>query len=194
MLAAQAIPTAIDLGKSVTQGVKAGKLSKIQRPTYEIPEAVKAALNQSKYLASMRELPGQNVMEARLGENTSRAISQVQNAAANPADLAATIAKIYGAQNQGIQDIGIQAGQNWMNNQNQLNQMLQTYGTYENQAFDYNQNQPYQAAKAAEAALREAAFRNLSSAGTNLASGMSGYANLALEAKKNNIDLKDLFK
>jgi hypothetical protein len=123
-------------------------------------------------------------MEGRLGQNTSSAISQVQNLAANPADLAAVIAKIYGNQQTGMQDIGMQAGQNWMNNQGQLTEMLKNFGTYQNQAFDYNQNQPYQAAKAAESALREGAFRNLSSAGTNIASGISGKANMQFQQEQ----------
>lgn len=178
MLLAQLLPTGINLAKSAIQGKQAGELAKVQRPQYNIPQGVLDAVNQSRYLASMRELPGQNVMEARLGENTAKGIAEMRNVAANPADLASNVAKMYGAQNQGLQDIGIQAGQNWLGQQGQLNQSLQNLGQYQEKAWDYNQNQPYQQAKAAESALREAAFRNLTAAGTNIASGLSGAANL----------------
>jgi hypothetical protein len=178
MLLSQLLPTGINLAKSAIQGKQASELAKVQRPQYNIPQGVLDAVNQSKYLASMRELPGQNLMEARLGENTAKGIAEMRNVAANPADLASNVAKMYGAQTQGLQDIGIQAGQNWLGQQGQLSQMLQNLGQYQEKAWDYNQNQPYQQAKAAESALREGAFRNLTAAGTNIASGLSGAANL----------------
>ena len=178
MILSQALPSAINGGKAIAQGIKANKLSKIERPTYGIPQGVLDAVNQSKYLASMRELPGQNLMEGRLGQNTSKGINELKNVSANAGDLASNVARMYSGNNDALNNIGIQAGQNWMNNQNGLNQVLQTLGGYQDKQFEYNKNQPYQAAKAAESALREGAFRNLTSMGTNIASGIGGAANM----------------
>jgi len=178
MLAAQAVPTAINLAQAISQKKKASDFSKTQRPQYEIPQGVLDAVNQSKYLASMRELPGQNLMEGRLGQNTAKGIAEMKNVAANPADLASNVARMYGAQNDAINNIGVQAGQNWLGQQGQLNQALNRLGQYQQQQWDYNKNQPYQNAMAAASALREGAFRNTMAAGTNIASGISGGLNM----------------
>lgn len=186
MLLAQAIPAGIQLAKSYKQSQQAKELEKMGRPQYEIPEAIQQQVNQARYLASMRELPGQNLMEAKLGQTTAKGIAQMQNAAANPADLASNIARLYGAQNEGIQNIGLKAGQNWLGQQGQLSNALRMMGQYQDKKWDYNQKQPYEEAKAAEAALREASYRNLAAASTGIASGISGAANM--QYQQENLD------
>jgi hypothetical protein len=176
MLLSQLVPTGINLAKAGVQGYKANQLSKTGRPQYNIPQGVLDSVNQSRYLASMKELPGQNLMENKLGQNASKGINELKNVSANGADLASNVARIYAGQNDAVNNLGIQAGQNWLNQQGQLNNNLQNLGVYQEKAWDYNQNQPYQAAKAAESALREGAFRNLTSAGINIASGLGGAA------------------
>lgn len=178
MLAAQAIPTVMNLGKAVSQGVQAKKLAKTDRPGYEIPEAVKQQVNQSRYLASMREMPGQNLMENRIGANIGKGVSELKNVSSNASDLASNVAKMYSSGNESINDIGIRAGQQWLNNQGLLNQNLGQLGQYQDQQFNINKMQPYQNNMAASSALREGAFRNLSAAGQNIASGISGAANV----------------
>jgi hypothetical protein len=171
-LLAQLVPVGFDLAKSTIQKKQLNQFAKVERPKYNIPQGVLDAVNQSKYLASMRELPGQNLMEGRLGQNTAKGIAEMRNVAANPADLASNVAKLYASQNQGLQDIGMRAGQNWLGQQGQLNQSLSRLGNYQDKQFEYNQNQPYQAAKAAESALRQASYENLYS-------GITGFANTA---------------
>jgi hypothetical protein len=179
MLLAQLIPAGLNLGKAAVQKHQANQFAKVERPKYNIPQGVLDAVNQSKYLASMRELPGQNIMEGRLGQNTAKGIAEMRNVAANPADLASNVAKLYASQNQGLQDIGMKAGQNWLGQQGQLNQALSRLGNYQDRQFEYNQNQPYQAAKGAESALRQASYENLysglSDIGSTVAGGMSAY-------------------
>lgn len=171
------MPAALGLIKAYQQQKQIKELEKIERPTYEMPEAIKQQLNQSKYLASMSELPGQNLMEAKLAQNTSKGIAQMQNASANAADLSSNIAKLYGAQNEGIQNIGLKATQNYLNQQGQLRNVLSAVGQYQDKEFDYNKNQPYDAAKAAESALRYAAWKNVSSSVKDLSAAGQGYMN-----------------
>lgn len=174
MLLAQLVPAGLNLGKAAVQKHQINQLKKVERPKYNIPQGVLDAVNQSKYLASMRELPGQNLMEARLGQNTAKGIAEMRNVAANPSDLASNVAKLYGSQNQGLQDIGMKAGQNWLGQQGQLNQALLRLGNYQDKQFEYNQNQPYQAAKGAESALRQASYENLYSGITGIANAAAG--------------------
>lgn len=77
-LAAQAIPTAINLGKSFVQGQQAKKLSQTPRPKYSIPQGLQDAVQQARYIAGMRELPGQNLMEQRLGANLGTGVSELK--------------------------------------------------------------------------------------------------------------------
>jgi hypothetical protein len=182
MLLAQAIPTGIELAKAYSQSKQAKELEKVGRPQYEIPEAVQQDVNRARYLASMKELPGQNTIEAKMAQNTAKGINQLQNVSANPADLAANVARLYNAQMEGTQNLGIKAAQNWQGNQGQLSNALRMLGQYQQQQWDYNKKQPYEEAKAAEAALREASYRNLAAASTNIASGISGAANMQYQS------------
>jgi hypothetical protein len=185
-LLAQLVPAGFDLAKSAVQKGQLNQFAKVERPKYNIPQGVLDAVNQSKYLASMRELPGQNLMEARLGQNTAKGIAEMRNVAANPADLASNVAKLYGSQNDAMNNIGIQAGQNWMGQQGRLNQVLQNLGHYQDKQFEYNQNQPYQAAKAAESALRQASYENLYSGINTIGSAAAGGISAYDEQKKLN--------
>jgi hypothetical protein len=178
MLLSQLIPTGINAAQAISQKKKGNEFSKIQRPQYNIPQSVLDQVNQAKYLASMRELPGQNLMEGRLGQNTAKGIAEMKNVVANPADLASNVAKMYGAQNDAMNNIGMQAGQNWLGQQGRLNQVLGNLGQYQDKQWDYNVNQPYQDSMAASSALREGAFRNAMAAGANIASALGGTANI----------------
>lgn len=162
MMLAQLAPAAINLGKSGVQAYQAKQLGKTPRPTYQIPQAVNEATNNARYLAGMTQLPGQNLMEDRLGRNTSNALADLKEVSNSPSQLGANLAKVYGNQMNAENNLGIQAGQNWMNNQSLLRNQLGALGNAQNYQFDYNQNQPYQAKMAASSALREGAFRNLS--------------------------------
>lgn len=179
MLAAQAIPTAINLGKSYVQGRQAKQLIKDNpRPNYEIPQALQEAVQQARYIAGMRELPGQNLMEQRLGKNLGTGVAELKNVSANPSDLASNIARLYSGQNDSINDLNMAAGQNWLNNQEGLREALSQLSKQQAFQWDVNKFQPYQNAMAAASALKEGSFRNLSAAGQNMASGITGMGNM----------------
>jgi hypothetical protein len=178
MLLSQAIPTALNLGKSAIQGGQAKKLAETERPKYQIPQAILDEVNQSKYLAGMTELPGQNLMEDKIGQNIGKGVAELQDVSSNPANLASNVAKLYNSGNDSMGNIGIQAGQNWLQQQGRLGNSLQNLGQYQDKQYDENFKQPYENNMAASSALREGAFRNLSSAGTNIASAVGGAANM----------------
>lgn len=162
MLLSQLVPAAINLTKAGVQGYKANQLGKTPRPAYEIPQAIQEATNSARYQAGMTRLPGQNIMEDRLGRTTSNALGDLKEVSNSPSQLGANIAKVYGNQMNAENNLGIKAGENWQNNQGLLRSQLGQLGRYQDYQFDYNQNQPYQAKMAASSALREGAFRNLS--------------------------------
>lgn len=181
MLISQIAPSLIAAGKSAIQGKQAQELGKSKRPEYQIPEAQKQALQQARYVAGMRELPGQNLMEGRLGENLGKGISDLRNVASNPSDMASNVARMYSANTNAVNDIGMSASRQWLQNQGILSSQLGQMAQAQDKQFDVNQMQPYLANKAAESALREGSFRNLYAAGMNVASGLGGAANLQQE-------------
>jgi hypothetical protein len=181
MLIAQGIGVGTKLVKAGVQAHKANKLAKTPRPQYEIPEAVKQQVNQARYIAGMRELPGQNLIESKIGQNVGKGVAELKNVSANPADMASNVAKMYSGANDAIGNVGIQAGNQWLQNQGMLNQNLGMLGQYQNQQFDINKMQPYRNDMAASAALREGAYRNLSAAGQDVASAGAGYANMMFQ-------------
>lgn len=177
MMLAQLVPAGINLVKSGVQGYKANQLAKTQRPQYQIPDSVRGATNTARYLANMNELPGQNIMEEKLGRTTSNAIADLKNVSSNPSQLGANVAKLYANQLGNVNQLGIQAAQNQQANQRNLMNQLNLMGGYEDKQWNFNQFQPYQDKMAASSALREGAYRNLMSAGRDIASAGAGYGN-----------------
>jgi hypothetical protein len=178
MAAAQAIPFVINTAKGISQGYKAKQLAKTPRPEYQIPDALIKSVNNAKYISSMRELPGQNLMEGRIGQNLSRGIQDLKDVSSSPAELAANVSRMYSGSNNAINDIGMAAGQNWLNNQAGFRQALGQLAGAQDRQWQINKFDPYANDMAASAALREGAFRNISAAGQNIASGISGYGNM----------------
>lgn len=142
------------------------------RPNYEIPEAVTESLNLSRRNASMTELPGQSTMEARMGSTVSGAVGQGIKGASSQANLLDFIGKQYNTQQEGMQNIGMQAAQQWSNNQNALKNDLNNYGTYQEKQWNLNKYEPYQVAAAKAAALQKAGTEGL----VGSLSGLGGVA------------------
>lgn len=176
MLLSQLVPAGINLVKAAHQNSLANDLN-TKRPYYEIPKAIQEATNSAKYQAGMTQLPGQNIMEDRLGRTTSNALADLKNVSNNPSQLGANIAKVYGNQMNAENNLGIKAAENWQNNQGLLRNQLGQLGRYQDYQFDYNQNQPYQNNMAARSALKEGAFRNLTAGVKDLAATGVGLAN-----------------
>jgi hypothetical protein len=178
MALSQLIPMGVKAIKGVQQGAQAKKLANTPRPQYQIPQEVLQSLNQAKYMASMTELPGQNLMESKIGQNVSKGISELERVSSNPADLASNVSRMYLGANDQINNIGVQAAQQWLQNQGMLGNKLENMGAYRDKEFQLNQMDPYQNNMAAASALREGSFRNLNAAGEDMSSALGGYANM----------------
>lgn len=178
MALSQLIPMGVKLVKGAQQASQAKKLANTPRPEYQIPQEVLQSLNQAKMMASMTELPGQNLMESKIGQNVSKGISELERVSSNPADLASNVSRMYLGANDQINNIGVQAAQQWLQNQGVLGNELKSMGAWKDRQFDINQMQPYENNMAAASALREGSFRNLSAAGEDMSSALGGYANM----------------
>lgn len=164
--------------KAYRQNDQAKKLSKTGRPEYEIPPAVREAVNLARLQAANSKLPGQNLMEQKLDNTTSRGLAELKNVSTNPSQLAANAAKLYSYQQDAQNNLNIAGAQNYNNNQAMLRGQLGQLGQYQDKQWDYNKFQPYVNDMAASSALREGAFRNATAAGINTATGIGNLAAL----------------
>lgn len=130
-----------------------------KRPKYAIPKEYDAAISNIRGLLNYK-IPGYNTATDRLTGSTSQAIANAKEVGRNPSDILNTLGRANSSENTGIQNIDIASAQNF-NNQNEAyrNAMLAKVPA-ENLAFDYNENQPYQAKATKANALIGAGLQN----------------------------------
>lgn len=176
------IPSLFKMGTGIAQGIQARKLGKTPRPEYEIPGAATSALDVSKRLAASRELPGQSIMEDKLRTSTASGVEGIKKYTDSPAAAMDYITKLYGGEMGAKNELDIAAAQNYQSNQIGLQGALGDYAKYEDKAFDYNKDAPYQAAMNAAAMLKEGSLQNifggLQGATNTMATGMQGKTTL----------------
>ena len=131
------------------------------RPLNEIPEAVTESLNLSRRNAMMTELPNQSTMEARLESTVSGAVGQGLRVADSQANLLDFVGKQTQKQQEGMQNIGMTAAENWQKNQEILKNDLNNYGQWQEKEWLYNKYEPYKEAAAKAAALQKAGTEGL---------------------------------
>jgi hypothetical protein len=145
------------------------------RPEYQVqPEAYKA-LGISQSLASNRNLPGQQDMEAMIDAQTGNAVTDINRSGGSTADRMAAIAAAYaGGTNQKV-GIGIQAQQQYLNNLQGLQQAYGQMVSEKDKVFGSKQ-QNYDMKNAALQALMGAGIQNMAGG----VQGMAGSVNQGL--------------
>lgn len=170
----QAANTLYQLGSGIVQSIKGSKM-KPQRPTYKIPREI--AQNQAMYRAAANStrVPGQSIIENNIKAGGANALRNINNTARNTGDILAAASQVNSNQNQAFNNLGIEGAQIQMKNRDRLANANETMAQYRNQAFDYNQNQPYMNAMARKNAL-------IQSGAQNIAGGLNSGANSAFNA------------
>lgn len=170
-----------------------GLTSQPQRPIYSTPQSVLDLVDSNKRLASSNKMPGQDILENRLGESTASAISEVkQILGGGPASLGA-VADIYGKEQENLAKINYDASVWKSGQQDKLNQALAMMGRYEDKAFDINQMQPYQDEAASSSALQEGGLSNIHT-GLSDVSGALSWGNLLKSGNGSGGGMPDLLK
>lgn len=139
---------------------EAEQLAKIKRPEYRIPEAATEALNRAKYRALATTLPGQNLMEQKIGAATGSGIRYATETAASPTDALATASGMIGNQQNALGDLSIAAANMYDKNQQILGSELNQYAGWQEKKQNWDILDPYTAAKQKEAALRKYGAEN----------------------------------
>jgi len=142
------------------------------RPEYQVqPEAYKA-LGISQSLASNRNLPGQQDMEAMIDAQTGNAVTDINRSGGSTADRMAAIAAAYAGGTTQKVGIGMQAQQQYLNNLQNLQQAYGQMVSEKDKVFGSKQ-QNYDMKNAALQALMGAGIQNMAGG----VQGMAGTAN-----------------
>ncbi len=162
------------------QKAKGNRMSRMARPQDEIPSAVNEYLNNAKAAAARSTLPGQDIIDQKIGGATAAGIRNATEGASSSAGLMAGIAGIRGNEQSAIADTGIAGAQMQDANKDKLQAALLKYGQYQDQQFQTNKLQPYYENAAAAQALKGAGNQNI----MNGIEGVLGAASIAGQNSK----------
>lgn len=158
------------------------------RPVYEIPASVQAYLTTAQQMA-LQGMPEEQRKVYLDQINRNAAYSIAGNVDRNVGLQGVSSANM--ALNDANANLLAMDSQQRMANINSLQQARLAYGAYEDQAFDYNKNQPYQLNAAAIRALKGAAeqakfagAQTVANAGSNFA-GQAGTAMQTIDTQGN---------
>lgn len=135
-------------------------LGNLSRPTMEIPQAATQALNTARTLASSNQLPNQVQAQQGIDQSTANAMYNINQNATNSTEALAALTGVYGKQMNAQNELAGQAANFAMAQDQNFMNALNQYAGYQQQAWDYNVNQPYQAKLAEGQALTGAGMRN----------------------------------
>lgn len=162
-------------GVGLAQTLRGSKLAKSAiRPKYNIPSSVNEYLSNAR-ANSVRGLPGQDLMEQKLGASTASGIRQAEQGASSSAALMAAIAGLKGSEQSGLTDIGIQSAGYRDANQQRLQEALLKYGDYQDKEFEMNQQKPFEDKAAAAQALKGSGLQNIMTGIEGIAGAASLY-------------------
>jgi hypothetical protein len=160
------ISGALSLGKAVVGGIQAAKGNKqmknllANRPTYNIPEAYQKSLGIFQNLAAS-EMPGLQRTTNLIGESTARAMTGAERGAISSNVYQGAVETAQDKELQALQNLAkmgaeykVGAMQNLAGAQTQMGQL-------QDQAFEYNQNQPWQYKMNMAAEQRQAGAQNM---------------------------------
>lgn len=162
LLTASLISAGLGIGVGLLQEQRAKKLEAKSRPVQTPPPSATHALNLARTMAGENQLPGQDIIEGKLGASTAGAVSELKASADSPSAILANISKVYANQMDKERDLAIAgAGMKRTNEGNYIN-ALNNYGQLEQKAWDWNTGMPYTQDMAAASALHGSAVQNIS--------------------------------
>jgi len=181
LLASALISGALGVGKAVMGGVQAAKGQKemknllANRPRYTIPEAYQKSLGIYQQLAS-QEMPGMGQYQQMYGQATARAMTGAERGAISSNAYMGAVQSAQDKELQALQQLALmganyktQAMQNLAGAQTQMGQL-------QDQAFEYNVNQPYQQKLNIASEQRQAGWQNLYGGLSDLSSTVMNFA------------------
>jgi len=172
------------LGKSIVGGIQSARANKALKnfslPQYTIPGAYEDMLDMYKQRAAANELPGQSLMENKLGAQTAFGQRAAEKYAGTSGQALGAVTGLYGQQMNAVRDLGIQFANFKSQRQAELGQAQQVMAQAQDKQWEINQWLPaqyrygeLQSQKQAGAANLWGGLQDVAGAGMNFMGGMA---------------------
>lgn len=161
------------------QGFGANKKIKDQwanRPTYKKPEAIDSMIDIYRKAASRSQLPGQDLIEGKLGRTTSKSLRYAEKYAPSSAALLESARSANEAEINAIRDLGIEFAQYRDAAEQRLAAGKAVEAQYEDQEFYYNKALPWETRMNEFQSRKQAGFQNMWSGVSGAASTFMDFA------------------
>lgn len=152
------------LGTGIAQGIRARRLGRTERPTYQIPQAAQEAMQMAQQRALASRLPGEAIMQENIDRQLAQTARGVSGLGAGSAERLAA----FGVASQAAMDqqrqLGLSRADMQLQNQLGLQDQLNQFANWQEREFRYNLDEPYRNAMAAAAREGNASNLNISGA------------------------------
>ena len=146
-----------------TQMEKSNAINPI-RPDYTIPSNIGDNVAMYQNMADSSRMPGYGYAQNNINQNQASLVRQALQSGGSAGDILASLGGISQNTNNSLNQLAQQGAQYQAQAKQGLAQANDTMADYKNQAFDYNQNQPYEQQYMRKMALQGAAFGNYDTA------------------------------
>ena len=171
----------IGLGKAIIGGIQSIRGNRqmnrlmANRPKYNISQGYMDAYNTYKRLAGS-EMPGYNLMQDQIGQSTAKAMTSAERGAMSSNQFMDAALNAQDKELDALRNLGIMS-QQWQSQQQQnLAQAQNQMGALQDQAWDYNVNQPWQTKMTIANEKRQAGAQNLFGGMGDMASSVMNFA------------------
>ena len=173
---------------AIAKGIKGKKqrkeAAKIDdtRPVYKRPEEIDQNVQQYRNLSQGGQMPGQQLMQRQLGQQTAQASQQVQQATGSASSRLAAISGLNQQRQDAQTQLGIQGAQFSAGAMDKLAQARTARAGYKDLEFDYNKNQEFQYNRRRKNMLTAAADANNMGMWQDFQSQVNSAANMGMQA------------
>jgi len=172
------------IGRSIVGGIQSARANKalknFELPQYTIPGAYEDMLSMYKQRAAANELPGQSLIENKLGAQTAFGQRAAEKYAGTSGQALGAVTGLYGQQMNAVRDLGIQFANFKAQRQAELGQAQQVMAQAQDKQWEINQWLPaqykynqLQSQKQAGASNLWGGLQDVAGAGMNFMGGMA---------------------
>lgn len=176
------IPSIIQGGlgliKAITGGAQMNKAKMPASIRYDIPSGVTDFLTQTNLMAK-RGLPGEDIIQGQIGSQAASAVGDVSRAYDSAVGAGGATRDIYMKSMDAIRDLGLKSAEYRATMQDRATQANLVEADYQDKAWEYNVNMPYQRQMNEYWGKKQAGMSNLwgglDTMGSAAVSGYSGW-------------------
>ena len=136
------------LGKSIVGGIQSSRANKALKdfkfPKYTMPSELENMLSMYQQRAAANELPGQSLMENKLGAQTAFGQRAAEKYAGTSGQALGAVTGLYGQQMDAVRDLGIKFADFKAQRQNELGRAQQVMAEAQDKQWEINEWLPSQ--------------------------------------------------